>query len=240
MDNNRYTIPFPFPYKELVIREENFLHPSFIHGVGHTYRVMMLSAVLADKLGWSDLCQEVIWAAALHDTQRQHDGEDKKHGLMAAQKNIPVYLEKMKQQGMQPNAIEAVAFAMTQHSFPQEPSVNHPYYRTAAVLKEADALDRVRMNGLDKSFLRFEDKVHSTALSYALFEQLLNHVVAWGGEDYRPIAEATWEWITLQNASLVEYMDDCKSRFGESVPQEFFRILNDAAFYVDFLDIHAV
>jgi HD superfamily phosphodiesterase len=228
---------FPFPYKDIIVNDDIFNRPTIMHGVGHTYRVMLLSAILAHTLGWDDICHEVIWAAFFHDTQRVNDGEDELHGKAAVERTIPLYENTMKRFGLTNDNIEAIAFAVQLHSLPIDPPIDHPYYRTAILLKEADALDRLRMNGLDTSFLRFEARIKSTELSYDFFERLLNHVIHYRGAKYQSLINYTLLWLKTRDRTLQQYMRDCESKYDRVLVSEFYSTLHDASFYQSFLAI---
>lgn len=234
------TIPFPFPYKEIIISENLFMAPSAMHGVGHTYRVMLLSAILAHALGWEEHCKEAIWAAALHDMQRMTDEEDINHGHRAVTITLPLFVNIMKKEGIADDGIRSISFSIEQHCIDIELKQTLPYYKTAAILKEADMLDRVRFNGLDTSYLRFENKIGTISISHSLFNQLLLHLVATKGESYSSIAYYTTFWLRNGDCTHTQYINNCKAMFGDHLTDNFFSIINNPFFYCSFLESHAI
>lgn len=132
-----------------------------LHGTGHTKRVLSHARDIAAELELADWEREAIeLAACWHDIGRTHDGVDYYHGAKSAGKVVGLDLHL----GIEPVILEAALFAITHHcgseshaeqavQWTSEPEATLRIFR---VLKDADALDRVRLGGLDTSFLRFE------------------------------------------------------------------------------------
>jgi hypothetical protein len=120
--------------------------PSNVHGIGHTARVMVWAAVLTRG---SSLFASVVWAAACHDLRRENDGPDPEHGFRAGDWVRKVLLGKL--QRPLPD-LELIAQACDWHVCPD----NHSGWDHEVLwyLKDADGLDRVRIQGLDPSYLR--------------------------------------------------------------------------------------
>jgi hypothetical protein len=131
-----------FPRVEWFLRQP----PSNMHGLGHTARVMVWAAVLASGTPW---LSQAVWAAACHDLRRQDDGRDWEHGPRAAEwidqylspsHPLPVYF------------LEPVSLAVRWHCKPDHLiEWDHPLIR---ILKDADGLDRVRLEDLNPDYLR--------------------------------------------------------------------------------------
>ncbi len=124
--------------------------PSLVHGPGHVARVMAWAAVLARETALpEDAEQPLLWAAACHDLMREDDGPDPEHGLRAAdwvRANLPRIL------GGAPGWLETAALACRWHVTPDE---RIPWTHVVLwTLKDADALDRVRLGDLEPRFLR--------------------------------------------------------------------------------------
>src|SRR5690348_6861625 len=104
--------------------------PSRIHGPGHTARVMLLAAVLAEGTEWQDTA---IWTAACHDLRRQDDGPDPEHGFRAGRwvrQRLPQLVKHP------PADLERVALAVDWHVCPDKESQwDHP---VLWMLKDAD------------------------------------------------------------------------------------------------------
>lgn len=139
-----------------------------IHGTGHAGRVLVWASLIG---GWMrrqgiavDL-EVVRWAAVLHDVRRLHDGHDPLHGArcgawvgdggFAATHGAPAG-------GLGAAQLDKIAYCCTWHVPPDRAA---PAMTPELVcLKDADALDRVRLGGLNRRFLR-------TGLARALVRQ---------------------------------------------------------------------
>ncbi|MBK9518151.1 MAG: hypothetical protein IPO09_12540 [Anaeromyxobacter sp.] len=120
-----------------------------IHGVGHVTRVTVHAVELATQLGLAGWQVEAARLAGLwHDIGREHDGGDYFHGGRSAGKAVGLGLHL----GVEPRTLEVALFAVTYHAvedhwgeeaseLTSDPAATLAVYR---VLKDADALDRVR------------------------------------------------------------------------------------------------
>ncbi len=146
-----------------------------IHGVGHTSRVLVHTADLADLLDLPAWEREALACAALwHDIGRTHDGVDYYHGAKSAGKAVALGLHFT----VQPKVYETALYAITHHCGDEghaERAAHQVRYRVPndgqevfervdpesalrvfRLLKDADALDRVRLGDLDISYLRYD------------------------------------------------------------------------------------
>jgi HD superfamily phosphodiesterase len=135
----------------------------YIHGLGHATRVTIHAVELATALGLGAWQVDAVRLAGLwHDIGREHDGGDYFHGARSAGKVIGLGLHR----GVAPLALEVALLAVTFHNVEDrrgeeaarratDPGGALAVYR---VLKDADALDRVRFgrNHLDPKQLRLE------------------------------------------------------------------------------------
>lgn len=144
-----------------------------IHGVGHTSRVLVHATELADELDLPSWEREALACAALwHDIGRTHDGVDYYHGAKSAGKVVALGLHF----NAQPKVYETALYAITHHCGDEahaESAAHRLSYRVPAdagevpegidpdsalrvfrLLKDADALDRVRLGDLDVNYLR--------------------------------------------------------------------------------------
>jgi hypothetical protein len=123
--------------------------PSDLHGLGHTARVMVWAAVLARDTEWFE---PVVWAAACHDLRRHDDGADYQHGHRAARwmrLHLPQKLIAL------PWGLDLAAEACAWHVCSDSAAEwDHP---VLWLLKDADALDRVRLYDLEVGYLRHEE-----------------------------------------------------------------------------------
>jgi len=150
-----------------------------IHGVAHTQRVWIHTQELAEELELAEWDREALRYAALwHDIGRTHDHGDYYHGAKSAGKVVGLGLH----EGIEPWLLETVLYAITHHSGSehrgeraaerlQDSEVGLCVFR---VLKDADALDRVRLGSddLDVNRLRFEESRHRVARAWALLESV--------------------------------------------------------------------
>lgn len=134
-----------------------------IHGVDHVTRVTVHAVELALALGLPPWQVEAARLAALwHDIGRERDGADFHHGARSAGKVLGLGLHA----GVAPPVLELALLAVTFHAGDDrwgeaearrlpDPEAALAVFR---VLKDADALDRVRFgrSGLDARLLRLE------------------------------------------------------------------------------------
>lgn len=131
-----------------------------IHGIGHTLRVWVHADALARDLGLPEWeCDAIRLAATWHDIGRTDDAADHYHGGKSAGKVVGLGLH----HGIDPLVLELALFAVTWHCGDECYAGDAARWtcdaeaamRVLSVLKDADALDRVRLGDLDESWLRF-------------------------------------------------------------------------------------
>ncbi len=150
------------------IRLDRLFH-SRLHGAGHISRVMVLGALLAQRAQLDeDATQLLMYACAYHDVGRVDDSVDDEHGLRAA-------LQVEELTGLAGQPLHCLQAAVEVHSRPDERmgDVLTKYgvadvayaWPLAKLLKDADGLDRVRLDMLDPSYLRhaFTPPLENTA-----------------------------------------------------------------------------
>jgi HD superfamily phosphodiesterase len=140
---------------------ESFDHQSKIHGIGHVYRVMYHCLRLGLALESSTEARLSFFAAYLHDLSRKHDGRCTEHGRWAAEEKLPLYKALLDHYRISDIEREHIRTAILYHSLPEELPASHASWKITAILKDADALDRIRLGewDLNPKFLRFE-KTH--------------------------------------------------------------------------------
>ncbi len=129
---------------------EWFAHASGLHGVRHTQRVHIHAQRLVRKLNWPEADTRVVLKAALwHDIGRVNDGRDPRHGALSAARVVKCGLH-----ASLPAADARVAlFAIRYHCRSDGRGVRRATdqddperaLRILRLLKDADALDRVRL-----------------------------------------------------------------------------------------------
>jgi len=148
--------PLDLPLAELVPTPSLFTHASTIHGQAHVSRVMVHAFRLIAATGWSKHAPR-LWAAVyLHDLARTHDGVCHRHGADAMKKfeTLPHVRELFRRGGVTDDDYAAIRVAVVHHSVPKELERGHPHWQLTSLLKDADALDRVRISDLDPGYLR--------------------------------------------------------------------------------------
>ncbi len=135
---------------------EWFRRPSALHGAAHTARVHIHAQRLTRDLGCSETDTRLVLTAALwHDIGRVHDGWAPEHGAQSAARAVQLGLTTR----LTPDEAEVVLFAIALHSLPDESAAPEARRRQASgllaeperalrilwLLKDADALDRVRL-----------------------------------------------------------------------------------------------
>lgn len=149
-----------------------------IHGTSHAKRVLAHAEQLAADLDLADWEREaVLLAAAWHDIGRTHDGSDYYHGAKSAGKVLGLGLH----EGLDLRILERALFAITHHCGSEthaELAAGRGSDATATlrvfrILKDADALDRVRLGDLDVSFLRFDVSREYVSRAWALLDEIV-------------------------------------------------------------------
>ncbi len=134
-----------------------FDNQSSLHGINHTYRVMCHVLQLGNELRFEREKRLAFCAAFIHDMSRKHDGLCHHHGQWAAEEKLPTFKEFFCLQGINAYEIEEIGAAVKNHSEGFEIPKSNPFWKTTALLKDADALDRIRLGeeNLKTEFLRF-------------------------------------------------------------------------------------
>lgn len=158
-------------FSEFNLKSEYFDHHGLLHGTGHIYRVMYHVLKLGTLLKYEHETKLAFFAAFIHDMSRLHDGKCSEHGQHAADDKLPLFLPLFRNNGMKDEDIPYIYSAVTNHSMPSEISKDHPHYIVTAILKDADALDRIRINpdDLKLKYLRFEETMSLIPFAGELF-----------------------------------------------------------------------
>lgn len=146
---------------EFNLQEKFFDHPSHLHGINHTYRVMTHCIVLGNILGFERETKLALCGAYIHDMARKHDSKCFQHGAWAAEYKFPTFFPLFKSLGVPESDQEEIKIAVQWHSLPDEIDLSNPFRKTVALLKDADALDRIRLGEgeLKVERLRFPETV---------------------------------------------------------------------------------
>lgn len=146
------------------------MHDSHLHGVDHMARVFILQELICQKLeaqGVTVNREAVRWAAMAHDVSRVDDGVDFDHGRRSAQWIKNNFSDKLSSE-----MLDIVTYIVHWHVPPDNEA---PMMTTELqVLKDADALDRVRLGDLDPRYLRTDTASMLIGLAEELHSTYLN------------------------------------------------------------------
>ena len=166
----------PIYYEVMNDFNTDLLYQSEIHGVNHNIRVSIFTLLIASSL---DVSKEdfriLLEAAKYHDVGRCNDKEDYIHGCRSCDK---IGFLRSKYNHIEMSYLEAIIEA---HSIPDSikdrmirkydlKDVNR-YHRLLDILKDSDALDRVRTDDLDTSYLRTKRAKELVDFSYELYDK---------------------------------------------------------------------
>lgn len=125
-------------------------HESYLHGVGHLTRVFILQELICTQLeqeGTTLDRQAVRFGAMAHDVGRLDDGPDLQHGTRSA-----AWIHEHLADKMSPATLDTATYIVHWHvPSDSEAPVMTPELQA---LKDADALDRVRLGDLNPNYLR--------------------------------------------------------------------------------------
>ena len=139
-----------------------------IHGLGHAGRVLVWASLIGGWMRQQGIAVDldvVRWSAALHDVRRLHDGHDPLHGVRCGawiRAGGFVARHGLRASHLNAGQLDQIAYCCTWHVPPDQAA---PAMTPELIcVKDADALDRVRLGGLNRRFLR-------TDVSTALIQQ---------------------------------------------------------------------
>jgi len=138
---------------------EYFDHRSDLHGINHTYRVMYHCLELGEATSLITQARLAFMAAFIHDMARLHDGFCTSHGAWAAKRKLSQFRQLFKETGVCEDDIDLISTAILNHSLLSELPGTNPAAEITALLKDADALDRIRLgeDNLRPEYLRFRE-----------------------------------------------------------------------------------
>lgn len=176
-----------YNYYKLVLKkyESYYNLKESIHGILHSKRVLFLSLVISKLLDLNSVDKHMLAVCSiLHDLKRVHDGIDDEHGFRSAQyieENTDIsdwlkhYLSK--------EEIDIVKEIIRFHPIDDSIGIynietnNDIHDKERAIklykcFKDCDNLDRIRIDDLDKNYLRFEESKKLIGIAYELFHNL--------------------------------------------------------------------
>jgi hypothetical protein len=172
-DNPSYPHLVLLPPDRIVPMPELFWHASTLHGQAHVTRVMVHAIRLVEATRQHELGPR-LWAAVfLHDIARQHDGVCHRHGADAALRlrQEPALQRRLAEAGLTEVDYPAIEAAVTAHSARKEATRDHEHWLLIALLKDTDALDRVRLGDLDPQYLRHPEAREMIRFAQGLFDR---------------------------------------------------------------------
>ena len=129
---------------------------------------------LIEATGLADEASRLWGAVYLHDLARTHDGFDEVHGMHAVMRvNESTDLqERLIARGVQSDD-PSMLLAVMMHCLPDDHSAygGKPIWPLLSLLKDADALDRVRFGDLEPSYLRWEPTKKMVQFAQDLYNQ---------------------------------------------------------------------
>jgi hypothetical protein len=152
-----------YQYYNRQLRKEYFYRPEGIHGIMHTRRVLLLNIIISLLQGCSEKQLNILCTAALyHDIGRINDNVDPQHGRESFRKTQHLGLLT----GVDLSEGQILKFIIENHCIRDSQAREHlPNYGLGDgkeresqylfdIFKDADGLDRVRINDLDSRQLR--------------------------------------------------------------------------------------
>ena len=185
--------------------DEGLLYQSTTHGERHNERVAIFAAAIGilENVSEEDF-RIVVEAAKYHDIGRENDEEDEAHGRRSAElidkNNIGSELSDESRkilmaicEGHSRDDVEFDAI-MEEYGIKDIKRCKKMY----AILKDADALDRVRLrsDGLDPSYLRTKESKNMVSAAYEMYY------------NYGLISKEIEEEQEIELPEMVEYEDD--------------------------------
>lgn len=169
----QFTEEYNIHFNSFGLNESQFDHHSKLHGILHTYRVMLHCLRLGAITGYKAEAKTAFFAAYIHDMARLHDGYCTEHGANAANLKLPLYRSLFIENGAVESDIFTIGRAVALHSTSIELPENDPDRTIVSILKDADALDRIRLgaNDLRPSFLRLKESHTCISSGLLLYEQ---------------------------------------------------------------------
>ena len=176
--------------QDTTIEQDELQYQSKTHGVPHTRRVNFLAMAIMSMENITGRDREIILEIVKnHDIGRSHDMEDSEHGESSVAK---IDDNEGRLEGFSPEEQALIKFVIEQHSrsakenkqaiseLPEE--LRQKYARVLDVFKDADKLDRVRLDpygvypreGLDATRLSLESSKKLEGVAYEAYGKLLD------------------------------------------------------------------
>ncbi len=170
-----------YRYYKVWIDTDLFFHPNGLHGPAHIQRVLMLTILISQLCELSEEQEKIlVFCSLYHDIGRHHDGVDPFHGAASATKMKKL---KHKMNLSSGDELEIASMIIQHHSVDDahaikehknlrnfwNPGDYQQLQRLFPLFKDADNLDRVRINDLDERYLRDEESTRLSSLAMEMF-----------------------------------------------------------------------
>jgi hypothetical protein len=166
---------------------------------------------LIEATGWWEEAPR-LWAAVyLHDIARTHDGLCRRHGAdaLARLERLPDLRDLFARGGVVDGDYASIRTAVVHHALPRELDRDHPHWRLTSLLKDADALDRVRLGDLDPRYLRNPQAEGMIAFAQTLFDTT-DDVLPTGPGYFAPLWREALSLETLLSSQRSAVMIDTR------------------------------
>jgi len=154
---SNFLLKLNIDFSKFTLTDSDFRIKSIIHGVDHVYRVMFNVLMIGSELNDIKNTKISFCAAFLHDLSRKHDGRCQKHGGYSVDDNFDKFKDLFLSTGLNVDDLEFIAESSIQHSIIKEVDKKSKFYKSISILKDADALDRVRLGSLNPKYLRYKE-----------------------------------------------------------------------------------
>ncbi len=158
--------------EEIIPPASLFWNATAVHGPAHVARVMVHAFRLIAATGLSDEGPR-LWAAVyLHDLARLNDEADPNHGEAAWRRlaDRPDVRALFTRGGVRDEDYPAIRSAVVAHCTDDElVHVPIPHLQLARLLKDVDALDRVRLGEFDRRYLHYHEALEASEFAKALY-----------------------------------------------------------------------
>ena len=158
------------------LKEKDFDNYSSVHGLNHTYRVMSHVLRIGHAARLNREVKLAFSAAYIHDLARKHDRYCDQHGTWAEETKLPRFRNFFEENGISDPEIKIIGTAVRNHSERYELDLEDKAYKVTSLLKDADALDRIRIgeNNLNPDYLRFEQSHDMISFAKKLYFKTRN------------------------------------------------------------------
>lgn len=221
----------PYDLSRLRISPTDFITQSFMHGMGHTLRVSIFSAWIGEQTGYVREGRISSVAALFHDMARADDGIDHLHGRIAADTVVPRFSGYIKTLGFTDSDINEIKCAIEWHSLPEELPLEHQFSISSWILKDADALDRIRLKDLDIQYLRFNESKELVPKIYRFYRLMVQCIPLLLSDTDRITEAARYveEWI-YDNSGFDELLERLQ-QFQKSTTRQMTALLESPQLY---------